>query len=796
MENHTYSSPLLDKKNPFPAVSGRFRWPFGRQDDPPGLSSSTASSSLTSSSFSSSSSPPNSSSISTSTNTNTTSSSISYIYTSPNSSTNHSSPAPTLVTSSDTSSNRNEKGNFERIFGYASCHDCKKTYVYNSNSGTSHLKQHSCVLNQDKSSRTNSMKQTTVEQVLTVQKTLTDDQSNVVKDLIAGWICTDIRPFSIIEDNGLRLLIQECIRLGSLYGNVDVNDMLRGRTTISNHIYKLANWSRSQMKLLLQEPFENRCLSISPDFWTDKYRQISYLGVTVTFVDSDYHYHTIDLFCRPFEEPDKSSTNVLIALQAELASFGIDDLFKVTIVCDRGANFLKAFRYHHPILCYAHRLNNILKRTFFQHSEQSSLKLLSHTYDGSSCSEVCDDDDNLNNISKPKKNKKKKLTVSVRDMEETAMTIKVNEIPTAAQYVIKTILECKSLAKYIKKSGLNKEIKAVGGNAIHQATNVRWLSLIDLLESMRTSYTQIKAILSRRKQQSRLTIISQNLLDDIVRFLKPFKSIMKIIQAGSTPTLYLILPCTLVLRKVCNSFEYLLEHVNKHQLVEGEKSPLENNVEDDALRQYEEGEGILILLSNMLDLDHRYYCATILHPDYRTLRGCSTEEKVACYRYIREQLKIMNEETSNNDVELQKNKRIKSSHLSILDDFKDDPEATDDDDEHSSDNDDDDEDDFKSTEYSLSLTKSDELNKYLGMKVDMNEYSSDVLLFWKRNTDEFPCLSKLARRTHSIPATSAGVERQFSTAGLILSERRNNLDPEQLDNILSIRAMEIINAKM
>ncbi|CAF2133189.1 unnamed protein product [Rotaria magnacalcarata] len=140
------------------------------------------------------------------------------------------------------------------------------------------------------------MKQTTVEQVFTIQKTLTNDQSNIVKDLIADLICTDIRPFSIIEDNGLRLLIQECIRLGSLYGNVDVNDILRGRTTISNHIYRLANSSRSQMKLLLQEPFENRCLSISPNFWTDQYRQISYLGTTVTFVDSDDHYHTIDLF--------------------------------------------------------------------------------------------------------------------------------------------------------------------------------------------------------------------------------------------------------------------------------------------------------------------------------------------------------------------------------------------------------------------------------------------------------------------------------------------------------------------
>ncbi|CAF2133192.1 unnamed protein product [Rotaria magnacalcarata] len=195
----------------------------------------------------------------------------------------------------------------------------------------------------------------------------------------------------------------------------------------------------------------------------------------------------------------------------------------------------------------------------------------------------------------------------------------------------------------------------------------------------------------------------------------------------------------------------------------------------------------------MLDLDHRYYCATILHPDYRTLRGCSTEEKMACYRYIREQLKIMNEETINNDIELQKNKRIRASHLSMLDDFKDDPEATDNDDEH---NNDDNEDDLKSVEYSLPIMKSDELNKYLGMKIDMKEYPSDVLLFWKRNADEFPCLSKLARRTNSIPATSAGVERQFSTDGLILSERRNNLDPEQLDNILSIRAMVIIIIKM
>jgi hypothetical protein len=222
----------------------------------------------------------------------------------------------------------NEKtGIFERIFGFASCHDCKKTFVYNSNSGTSHLIHHSCVSNLAQISTTSSMKQTTIEQSLTIHKSLTADQSTTVKDLISRWICTNIRPFSIIEDDGLKQLIQECIRLGmcfilcilfsyiclgSLYGNINVDNILRSRTVISDHIHKLADQSRQQIKLILQEPFQSRCLSISPYFWSDKYRQISYLGVTATFVDSNYHYYSSDVFCRPFEEPDKSSTNVLM----------------------------------------------------------------------------------------------------------------------------------------------------------------------------------------------------------------------------------------------------------------------------------------------------------------------------------------------------------------------------------------------------------------------------------------------------------------------------------------------------
>ena len=54
----------------------------------------------------------------------------------------------------------------------------------------------------------------------------------------------------------------------------------------------------------------------------------------------------------------------------------------------------------------------------------------------------------------------------------------------------------------------------------------------------------------------------------------------------------------------------------------------------------------------------------------------------------------------------------------------------------------------------------------------------------------FPNLSKLARRIYSIPCTSAAVEREFSVAGQIVNQRRSNLDPTTVNNILFLRSIE------
>ncbi len=88
----------------------------------------------------------------------------------------------------------------------------------------------------------------------------------------------------------------------------------------------------------------------------------------------------------------------------------------------------------------------------------------------------------------------------------------------------------------------------------------------------------------------------------------------------------------------------------------------------------------------------------------------------------------------------------------------------------------------------------DELNHYLFLlKQTENEPESqneDPLPWWKTHNSQLKKLSILARQLFSIPATSASVERQFSSAGIIFNDRRTRLTGENLENIILIRSME------
>jgi len=174
-----------------------------------------------------------------------------------------------------------------------------------------------------------------------------------------------------------------------------------------------------------------------------------------------------------------------------------------------------------------------------------------------------------------------------------------------------------------------------------------------------------------------------------------------------------------------------------------------------------------------------------LHPKYRLLKNCTTEERSQCHKYVREQLKLLRDtylvEGACDYPAEPKSKKVKLADTLFT--------RFEDDNLHDIFHNQGDENEYDSDEYEYNTNHSDELDIYLIMQIDKSLLSNNPLDFWKSHSKQLPLLSKLAQRIYSIPATSTNVERQFSSAGLIINQRRTNINPQQVDNVLLIRSL-------
>lgn len=68
------------------------------------------------------------------------------------------------------------------------------------------------------------------------------------------------------------------------------------------------------------------------------------------------------------------------------------------------------------------------------------------------------------------------------------------------------------------------------------------------------------------------------------------------------------------------------------------------------------------------------------------------------------------------------------------------------------------------------------------------EANVDLIKWWTERKSEFPHLSKLATAIHTIPASSTPAERFFSMSGAVITDRRSNIDPEAVEDILILRS--------
>ena len=104
--------------------------------------------------------------------------------------------------------------------------------------------------------------------------------------------------------------------------------------------------------------------------------------------------------------------------------------------------------------------------------------------------------------------------------------------------------------------------------------------MIQLLESLLEPFQSTRVVLSKRKQLSRMANINEAIVQQLIRLLKPFKHVVQIVQKGNSPSLYMVLICTLTLRETLSSFDALMNFNRKY---ETKTSNIGNN--DDELNE-------------------------------------------------------------------------------------------------------------------------------------------------------------------------------------------------------------------
>ncbi|CAF1553129.1 unnamed protein product [Adineta ricciae] len=641
----------------------------------------------------------------------------------------------------------------QKIPNFVSCKKCFTTYSYVSNS-TTFLNKHSCLSSDQKTKSTLPSSRDTSSQSLITNYSqpkivrLPDSYSKDMKDLVVRWICKDMRPFAIVDDDGFRSIAQRCVSIGAQYGNINVNEILRSSGTISSHIHELADVERARLKKLLSSAIKNRSLCLCPDLWTDNNQQCSYLGISASFVDDDHQLHNIDLCCHPFPNVKKTAENIIIELEKALSRFEIVDLADVTFVSDRGANFLKALKRFQAYSCAAHRLNNIVKKCFFvQEKNKNQEDVMENVFDGAN-------------------------TELEEDIEDLIDVTTLTDIPRKALHVLQNIIECKKLVTYVKKSGLNQAIKDHGGVSLKQSINVRWLSFISLLESIDRSFSAIRRVLVDKRKTF---AIEREVVQGLIRLLLPFKELLIKFQTSKVPSIHFVLIGIGTLRTTLSSFDDLLEYEKKNKTRFQEKQL--DSLDSDSSKLIHEDDGLrffrlrlLHLIEEMFSLEPIHYASNMLHPKYRHLKKATSYDKNTCKSFIRQIMKqVLEQERSTSSI---------SSHSSTNHDgepcskkpkyFGEEYETGNVSDEYDTDD--------------------DELERYLCKRLDVTNLPDNPLQFWKDHRMEFPVLAKVARQIFCVPAASACVERSFSAAGNIIAKRRTNMKPDQLNNVLFLRS--------
>ena len=233
--------------------------------------------------------------------------------------------------------------------------------------------------------------------------------------------------------------------------------------------------------------------SSTTDLWTDDFKKVSYITMTVHYIDSAWKLNKHVIFtCNFPDDQRKTGANIEKELIRNCSKFGLetDQFKKLRFVTDRGANIIKALGNYERFSCSCHVINTVLAHTF--------------------CAKF---------------------------LAEQCPTIQ------------KTIIASKTLVTYMKQSGYVNCLK----NTLHQQADTRWCSHHAMFQSISSQYSSIEELLDAKGESHRLDDISHETLKRLITLLEPFVLATRELEADDIPTQHIIIPWYFSLMKLIQS---------------------------------------------------------------------------------------------------------------------------------------------------------------------------------------------------------------------------------------------------
>lgn len=163
------------------------------------------------------------------------------------------------------------------------CNKCKKVLNYTSNTGTSNVRKHISTKHSGPEANLQSIHNFLLKDKIAPCNT---DKQKLVEASV-DLVSKDILPYTVVQGEGMAEWTRTLWNMGAKYGTIDkknLAEIIPSAVTVSRSLKRIATEKKVQMQTIVSNAYNaSLFLGVTCDLWQDKYRQVSYLGVTIHF---------------------------------------------------------------------------------------------------------------------------------------------------------------------------------------------------------------------------------------------------------------------------------------------------------------------------------------------------------------------------------------------------------------------------------------------------------------------------------------------------------------------------------